>query len=290
MDIPTIEFQPQDKNNPGVELFELDSLYKRSSKLAFDPFAPHRVQFHHLIYITEGVGTHFIDFNRHPCQAGSFVFINRQQVHAFDFDNQPQGFLLLFTQEFVDSIHIRIRVPEFTSGFYAASERPVLTVDHALKESCEGILSEIRKVTGKERDDLLILQLLFTTLILKLHRKRSDASGHQLSEAHRQQFSHFVSLVEDNFSSTKEAAVYADMMNMTYKTLNHLCKQAARQTPKQLIDAHTILEAKRRLAIEDTQVSQLAYALGFEEVSNFVKYFKKHTLVTPNQFKDSLKG
>lgn len=288
--IPTIEFHPQDETSASVELLELDSIYKRSSKFEFDPFAPHRVQFHHLIYITEGVGTHFIDFNDYPYQVGSFVFINRYQVHAFDFDNQPKGLMLLFTQEFLDSIRISIRVPVFASGFHAASKTPVFTVDHELKKSCEVLLTEIRNINGKKPYDPLIFQLLFTSLILKLHRERSDTYGHQLSEARRLQFSRYLSLVEDNFLSTRDAAVYADMMGMTYKTLNQLCKQATRQTPKQLIDAHTILEAKRRLAIENIQVTQLAYELGFEEVSNFIKYFKKHTLMTPHQFKESLKG
>ncbi len=289
MKIPTIEFEPQEAISEGVELLELASLYKRAPNLPVDPFAPHRVKFHHLIYITEGVGTHFIDFNHHPFQPGSFIFINRHQVHAFDLDNQPQGFMILFTQEFVDSIQISIRMPTLISGFNPASP-PVLTVDHLLKESCEALLSEMKKVSGKEHGDHLIFQLLFTSLMLKLRRERSHSSTHELSESHRQQFWQFLSLLEDNFASTKDATAYADMMGMTYKTLNHLSKQATRQTPKQLIDAHTILEAKRRLAIENIQVSQLAYALGFEEVSNFVKYFKKHALVTPNQFKDSFKG
>lgn len=79
-------------------------------------------------------------------------------------------------------------------------------------------------------------------------------------------------------------------MGVTYKTLNKLCKQVAHQTPKQLIDAYTILEAKRRLAIQNIQVTQLAYELGFEETTNFIRYFKKHTSMTPHLFKISVSG
>ena len=77
---------------------------------------------------------------------------------------------------------------------------------------------------------------------------------------------------------------------MSYKALNQLCKKTAGKTPKQIIDEHTILEAKRRLAIENTQVTQLAYELGFDEVGNFTKYFRKHTLLTPSQFQANLAG
>ena len=284
--IPSIEFQPQDAASTGIELVEIDTLYKRSHQLSFDPFSPHRVQFHHLIYITEGEGTHFIDFNHHPIRAGSFLFINKHQVHAFDADKQPQGLMFLFTQAFMELIRISIRMPVFASGFYVASATPVLTVNQSLKTSCDRLLSEISNVMGKDRYDSLIFQLLFTSLLLKLDREKPTTHGYQLSEVRTKQFSYFLSLVEKHFTFTKDAAEYAEMMGMSYKTLNQLCKLATNQTPKKIIDAHTILEAKRRLAIEDIQVTQLAYELGFEEVSNFAKYFKKHTLVTPNKFQD----
>ncbi len=289
MEIPTVEFQPRDLKKNNVEVISLDSVYKRSDKLEVNPFKPHRVEFHHLIYITGGIGTHFIDFNSYPCREGSFIFVNKKQVHSFDFDNQPQGLSILFTQEFIDSIRVSIRVPVFSSGFYTGSDTPVLTVDHALKESCEALFSEIENVTGSKLYDPLILQLLFTSLLLKLHREKPDSIVQQLSEAQRQQFSLFKSLMDIHFTSTRDASAYAKIMGTTYKSLHQLCKIATNQTPKQLIDAHTILEAKRRLAIENIQVTQLAYEIGFEEVSNFVKYFKKQTLVTPEQFKESLK-
>ncbi len=290
MAIPHIEFRPHDGATTGVELLDLDSLYKKSHNLDFNTFEPHRVNFHHLIYISDGVGTHFIDFNRYPYQPGSFIFINSRQVHAFESENRPRGLLIIFTQAFLDSIRINIRVPVFSSGFHAATEAPVLTVQDAVKESFEALLTEIKIVSGEKPHDRLIFQLLFTALILKLHQLRSGSKIHPVSEQRRKQIAHFLSLIEEKYASVKDAAYYADLMGMTYKSLNQICKSVIGQTPKQIIDAHTILEAKRRLAIENIQITQLAYELGFEDVSNFIKYFKKHTLMTPQQFRHNLEG
>ena len=271
-------------------MLELDSLYKRNFKSGHDPFAPHRVNFHHLIYLTKGVGTHFIDFNHYPCQAGSFIFINSRQIHAFDIDKQAQGLLIIFTQAFLDSIRTNVRVPVFSSGFYAATDAPVLTVQGALKNSFETLLAEIKSVSGEKPHDRLIFQLLFTALVLKLHQLRSDVNEHHVSEQQRQQFSQFLSLVEHQYTSTKDASFYAELMGMSYKTLNQVCKLVISQTPKQIIDAHAILEAKRRLIIEGIQPTQLAYELGFDDASNFIKYFRKHTLMTPSQFQLTAAG
>jgi len=243
-----------------------------------------------LIYVAEGAGTHFIDFVRHPCPAGTFVFVSKNQVHAFDGDKQPSGLAIFFTQEFLDSTHASMRLPTFASGFDLQSDSPVLTIDGELRASCEALLGEIHKVTGEETHDRLIIQLLLATLQLKLRHNREGAAIVRSSEGKRQQFSRFTALVEQKFHTTKDAAAYAQMLGLSYKTLSDVCKKGAGRTPKQLIDAHTILEAKRRLAIEEVQVTQLAFDLGFNEVTNFIKYFKKHAHDTPNRFQQSLSG
>ena len=242
------------------------------------------------MYIAEGAGTHFIDFVRHPCHAGSFLFINRNQIHAFDENNLPVGSVVLFTQDFLESIHATMRLPTFASGFDLRSDSPVQTVDGELRASCEALLTEIQKVPGKEPYDRLVIQLLLASLLLKLRHNRGESANVRLSEAKRQRFLRFMSLIEENFHTTKDGATYAKMLGMSYKTLSEICKEGARRTPKQLIDAHTVLEAKRRLAIDEVQVSQLAYELGFNEVTNFIKFFKKHTHDTPNQFQHNLPG
>jgi len=290
MDFPSIEYRPHDEATAGVELLELDSLYKKSPNLDYCVFEPHRVNFHHLIYIRKGAGSHFIDFNRYPYQSGSFIFINSRQIHAFEAENRPQGLLMLFTQEFLDSIRVNIRVPVFSSGFYSVYNAPILTVQDAVKESFEVLMTEIRNVSGEKPHDRLVFQLLFTVLVLKLHQIRSDSNDPRVSERRRKQFTSFLSLIEENYTAGKDASLYADLMGMTYKSLNLICKSVIGQTPKQIIDAHTVLEAKRRLAIENIQITQLAYELGFEDVGNFIKYFKKHTLMTPLQFQNSLDG
>ena len=66
--------------------------------------------------------------------------------------------------------------------------------------------------------------------------------------------------------------------------MNKICKLATQQTAKQLIDAYIILNAKRALSIDKLQVKQVSDILGFDEATNFVKFFKKHTLMAPKLF------
>ncbi|WP_028865719.1 AraC family transcriptional regulator [Psychromonas aquimarina] len=288
-EVPKVEFRFPSVGNPGLEVLELADLYRRQLQYKHDPSKPHRVKFHCLIYITQGEGAHFIDFNEHQYQAGSFIFVNKNQIHAYDFVNRPQGKVMLVTEEFIDSIHANIRLPFFTPMHLVSSYLPVLILTPSLQESCEALMHEINKEQNNLNCNNLLVQLLFSTLLLKLTRERGTDHFKHLSESRAQKFAQFLLLIEQHYTVTREASVYADMMHITYKSLNQICKLASNQTAKQLIDAHLILQAKRKLIVDSYQVQQLAYQLGFDEVTNFVKYFKRHTLLTPSQFKECFK-
>jgi AraC-like DNA-binding protein len=255
-----------------------------------DPSTPHRIRFNILLYIQEGSGRHFIDFNSHTYESGSFISIGKNQIHAFDFESKPKGKIILFTSKFEQSIRSNIRLPTIVSDYVGISKMPILTVSGNTKQSCEALISQIDILSNGQRHSELISQLLFSSLTLILLSKMPSHFESNISAARMTKFLSFLSLLEENFIKIKDANTYADLLGTTYKTLNQICKLATDQSPKQLIDAHVILEAKRRLAIENVGASELAHGLGFEDVSNFTKYFKSNTLLTPTQFKKSIEG
>lgn len=287
MTIPTLEFNPQNPITTGIEIIELEYIYERIPILTHDLSKPHRQEFHCLFYIEKGQGNHFIDFNHYPYSEGSFIVVNKSQIHAFDLKNRPQGKALIFTEEFISTTHTNIRMPFFAPNYLLESYAPILTCDAALKVSCESLLHEIQLEQLRSSPNNLLIHLLFASLLLMLLRERPSNYINQLSEKQTKQFTRFLNLLEEQVWETRDASVYAEMLHMSYKTLNQLCKLAVNKTAKQLIDAYTILEAKRGLVIEEMTVQSLAYRLGFDEDSNFVKYFKKNTSLTPAQFKKS---
>lgn len=136
------------------------------------------------------------------------------------------------------------------------------------------------------------LKTMFVGMLIKISEAKPTSYQGQLNSYQSDCFERFMALLESNTLLTRDAKSFAIKIGTTYKTLNKICKLASQQTAKQLVDGHTILEAKRQLTIENIQVQQLSEKLGFDEPSNFVKYFKKHALLTPYQFKkiENLKG
>ncbi len=284
MKIPVIDFDPSVSPGALLEIVDLESIYTRREQLDHDPEQPHRVQFSLLLYIQKGEGAHFVDFQSWPFASGSLIFINKNQIHAFDLSNKPQGKAVVFTDEYIQKLQSNMKMPVFSPDYLKPDYSPGLQLEPDLQQSCERLLDEIEKETRSGQDNSLVSMYLFSALFLLLERQRQKSAEQLLSRGETVRFAKFIHLLELHFSQTRNASDYADALHVTYKTLNLLCKKASGQSAKQLIDAYTLLEAKRCLIVENQKVQELAYHLGFDEVTNFTKYFKKHTGQTPSSF------
>ncbi|MCG9729531.1 AraC family transcriptional regulator [Shewanella sp. Isolate13] len=282
--VPVIEFRAPPSHKEGLEVLDLDNFYKKLSQCSFDPAKPHRLKYYCFIYITEGEGRHFIDFKYHSFKQGSFIFISKNQVHAFDIASQAKGKMINVTEEFFDTILTNVRLPFFVPTYFLSSYTPVFDLSPALADTCGSLLYEIEKTQLRQSCDSLFSQLVFSSLLVALGEERKSSMEH-LSEAQAVRFNHFLILITQKYTETRHAQDYAKILGVTYKSLNQLCKLACGKTAKQLIDTHIILEIKRRLAIGSSQVQEVAYQLGFDDVTYFMRFFKRHTQLTPSKFK-----
>ncbi|MBB6430103.1 AraC family transcriptional regulator [Algisphaera agarilytica] len=290
MDIPLITYRPREPREQNLEVIDLQQINRDRHRMSHDPTQPHRLDFHLLVYVEAGRGEHFIDFARHPFGPGSFIFVSRSQVNAFDFTDEPRGRAVVFTDGFADETQVNTRASLFSPMQIASNPGPVFQPDDDLLERACSVLAELEHEATRQAPDSMIVILLFAALLRILDRGRPVEGRSDISRDQREDLSRFIELLHDHHASTRDASYYADQLSMTYKTLNALCKRAAGQTAKQMIDSYVVLEVKRRLALEKPSIQALAYELGFEDASNFSKYFKRCAGLTPAEFMKNSAG
>lgn len=283
MQIPNIKFSHKLSNNSELQVIDLTELRKRKDAL-LNPEHPHRVKFFSIIYIESGHGSHMVDFKDYAFKERSVIFVQREQIHSFDFSGKPKGKVLLFTQAFLDEVHANMRLPNYTPTHLSTQYSPLLQLEGDDQTKSATLIKQIIDEINNPQSDPLIVMYLFSTLALSFHRLRPEIKQEKLSQSMSILFARFFELMELNYHKVRDANWYALQINTTYKTLNQVCKLATGLTAKHLIDSFTILEIKRRLVLSDTTSAQIGYDLGFEDASNFVKYFKKLTGTTPSAF------
>lgn len=289
-EIPKISFLKKIKAEIEFEVFTLNSLFLRRDELRFSLDKPHRVDFYHILYITKGTGFHYIDFRPYNFKEGSVLFISKGQVHAFDVRPENDGLLILFTEAFLSKNLIHSDILSFYRLYNYHLHSPIMQREEMGDMDLINIINEIYREYYFSDDFAKeeILRLLLKLLLLKAERVKRTLIPREKNSEWFIKFSVFRNQLEKHFSETRNAKQYAEMINISYKHLNEICKSVTGKTAKAFIDNFVVLEIKRRLAMSDISIKELTYELGFDEPTNLVKFFKKHTLQTPSQFKLTL--
>ena len=94
--------------------------------------------------------------------------------------------------------------------------------------------------------------------------------------------------IDDNHQkiNLRSASDYANQLNVHVNHLNRAIKETTEKTTSQLIAERFLQEAKVLLKHSAWSVSEIAYALGFTEVTHFNNFFKKHVEISPLKFRN----
>jgi AraC family transcriptional activator of pobA len=86
----------------------------------------------------------------------------------------------------------------------------------------------------------------------------------------------------------RSASDFANQLNVHVNHLNRAVKESTQKTTTQIISERILQESKILLRHSNWNVSEIAYALGFAEVTHFNNFFKKHIQTSPLKYRKDL--
>ncbi|MCK0137280.1 helix-turn-helix transcriptional regulator [Arenibacter sp. S6351L] len=284
--IPNISFESEidEKEFEFLNLSHL--LAKIRTGLDHNPNKPHRLSFFALLIVTKGSGSHHVDLKEYPLRKGTVLKIAKGQVHAFEENPSYDGFLIVFTEEFVLQYFSKSSI-RFISHLYNYHISKTAVDGSNFNESFIGQLKDELEAENTYAQKNIVAKLL-ELYLLKLERLSQANDLPKQHPKHYPLFLEFKNLVEEKYTATRNVKDYADMLSISTKHLNGIVKEFTLNTAKQFIDNLVILETKRTIASSNYSLKEIGYAVGFDEVTNFTKFFKKHTGTSPKQFKTDL--
>ncbi|MFY9152625.1 MAG: helix-turn-helix transcriptional regulator [Prolixibacteraceae bacterium] len=85
----------------------------------------------------------------------------------------------------------------------------------------------------------------------------------------------------------RSASGFATNLYVHVNHLNRAVKETVKKTTTQIITERILQEAKILLKHSNWSVAEIAFALGFTEVTHFNNFFKKHVELSPVKFRNS---
>lgn len=287
--IPDIKFREDKANEIGFEIMTLQSLLDRSESLVFPINQLHSIRFHQLMLICKGNGSHVVDFENYKLSVGDLLFVNMGQVHAFAEEGKRDGYVILFTDEFLNKNLSQSDYLAFYRFFALSQYPPIISFNNSELMNLMPVIHGMEREFNREDNfaKLDIVRSLLKILLLSAER----IARHSIKQPQTAEFKTFVAfqkLLSKEYTQTRDAKKYAISLNISYRHLNDVCKEFTQRTAKIVIDDFVTLEAKRKLSQVDLPIKEISYFLGFDEPTNFVKYFKKQIGISPKMFREQL--
>ena len=95
----------------------------------------------------------------------------------------------------------------------------------------------------------------------------------------------FIELASLHYKEEKELQFYADQLSISIKYLSNAVRSITHVPPTQFLAASLMDEAKLLLLNSNLAIRAISDRLGFSDQYAFGKFFKKHTGLSPRNFK-----
>jgi AraC family transcriptional activator of pobA len=212
--------------------------------------------------------------------------------HWIPEDPGQSGSFCVFTEDFFikDKSHNTLEdLPIFQPG-----NIPLFEIDDALADEIQQLYTKIKNEIAS--DYIFKYDLIRNYVMELIHYGQKLQPAAKLStsnDASLRVVSLFIELLERQFPiespdqrlPLKTAKDYADRLAVHVNYLNKKLKERTGKTTTEIIAERMIQEAKILLRQTQWTVSEIAYALGFEEIAHFSNFFKKKTSMAPLEFR-----
>jgi YesN/AraC family two-component response regulator len=241
----------------------------------------HRHDFYYLLALKKGKGNHEIDFRKYGISDYNVFFMRPGQVHKLLLKSGSRGYLMEFGSSFYFSMHNL--VSQFISK---TSDSSRFVMPEKKFQKLYGTLTNIyQEYLGRNDNYHHIIKAYLDIFFMELIRVADDRISAPANLYLQEQFYAFLDLVTKHVSNKKRSSDYASLMNLSPWQLNAIIKSSVGKTSSAVINEYIVLEAKRYLLATSQQINQIGARLGYEDVSYFIRFFRKQTGYTPDAFR-----
>lgn len=242
--------------------------------------------YYSVIWIDKGEISIIIDFISVQALGPEILFIGENRTWSIsEVKGGSSGYVIRFSQEYFCRKAADVRLLQRTIVFDVTEffRLPLMET-----EEVATIMSLLYKeYRGQKEFCHEIIRQQLSSLILLSERTIEKRSINNYLQQEAYKYTRmFKRLIDEHYVEFKSVNKYTKLMCISHKHLIACVSKVTCTTPKQLLNKRIMAEAKRLLVYCSWNIKEIGIHLGFKEETNFTKFFKKESGVTPLQYRN----
>ena len=263
------------------EISTLESLINSKESMDNPVRRPHS----QAIWITRGSGYFTIDLEKYRMTDNTIYTIPSGRFHQFKPAGELSGYVLSFNCDF---LNLAFEAPDqpFFKEICADLNRVNMIVLQADNPVLQNLLADmIRESSTHQTLRLEILGSLFKIFLIYVKRLAATTRQEEASSHKMRLYNNFYAKLDKEFKTMKQVAEYASVLSVSPSYLTDVVKKVSGYSASYHIQQRMVQEAKRLAIYSDANMKMVAYALGFDDLSHFSKFFKNAAGINFSDFK-----
>lgn len=238
-----------------------------------------------LIWFTEGESELLIDKKSYSFCCDQIVCLT--EFHEVEVPKISTARLVRFNRPFYCVAQHDSEISCKGILFFGASQLPIINIPKEDSDKFDTLWKMfVLEMGSQDKLQLEMLQMMLKRLLILSTRLYKENHGYNsLSKDNQSLVREFNYLVEQHFRTKHTVTEYAELLHKSPKTISNLFSKLGAKKPLEFIQQRKLLEARRLLTYTDKPIKEVAYAIGFEDIQTFSRFFKKKEGVSPSKYK-----
>lgn len=256
-----------------------------------------RANYYSFIFIKVGRGNYTTDEHTFHYSENTVYFTNPGHLKAFEFLELRDAYLITLSESFLKrNVHKDV-FKEFP--FLLAETIPPQTFIPEGFVEIEQLYTQIlNEYQGDSSFKYQIIGNLFVVLLLKLKQnfwtdyyplEEGNRNSQIVKTFKRQLEEHYLDLTNRKVEKPFQVKDYASAQSLSTSYFNQVIKSKTGKPPSAWIAEKSLGQAQALLKNSSLSIKEIAYQLGYREIAHFSNFFRKHTGLSPSNYRTQRK-
>ena len=240
-------------------------------------------------YLLEGERCYFIGTKIYHLKQGSLVFVRRNVIHktALSREAHHDRILLEISRSYLESVFAI--TGELTLHDFFQDDCIILSLESEEQNFITELLLALGRELGTKNSGFrLLAKSLVAELFIyakRMENKTNPSASSRTDDPRHRQIEQIACYIAENCCSPLSLNSIAEQFYMNKCYLSRIFKEITGFTVNGYLHARRIQKARALLVQDPMNISEISEAAGYENLTYFERVFKKHTGMSPLEYR-----